>query len=134
MRPAPVNTLPDGTPVFAPLGELLVVVDDGRRVVCHLCGRALAWLGRRICARTAGPRVLYREAFGLRRGALLRAPAVAEHRRQLGVRRCAENTRLREGLKLGQAMARSGELLELSHAAQPVGSADGDPAARRCAQ
>ncbi len=25
-------------------GELLIV-DDGRRVVCHLCGRALAWLG-----------------------------------------------------------------------------------------
>jgi hypothetical protein len=29
---------------FAPLGRL-VVVDDGERVVCHLCGRALAMLG-----------------------------------------------------------------------------------------
>ena len=33
-----VAVLPDGTPVFAPIGE--VVVTDAR-VVCHLCGRAL---------------------------------------------------------------------------------------------
>ncbi len=34
------------TSPFAPVGELLVV-DGGERVVCHLCGRALAMLGRR---------------------------------------------------------------------------------------
>jgi hypothetical protein len=36
-RPA-VAVLPDGTPVFAPIGEVLVT---DTRVVCHLCGRAL---------------------------------------------------------------------------------------------
>lgn len=38
--------VPDGPAVppgaFAPVGDLLVV-DDGQRVVCHVCGRALGW-------------------------------------------------------------------------------------------
>ncbi len=48
---------------------------------------------------------------------------MAERRRALGLQRYAESTRLRNGLAVGQAMARSGELLERSHAAQPAGSA-----------
>ncbi len=108
--------------MFAPLGEL-VVVDDGQRVVCHLCGRALAWLGAPHLRAHGWTAMGYREAFGLRRSASLCAPAVAEHRRQLGLQRYAANPRLRDGLAVGQAMARSGELLELSHAAQPAGSA-----------
>jgi hypothetical protein len=34
----PVGGLADGTPYFAPLGEVLV---EGSQVICHLCGRAL---------------------------------------------------------------------------------------------
>lgn len=44
-------------------------------------------------------------------------------RRELGLVRYQGNQRLREGLAVGQRMARDGSLLELSHAAQPAGSA-----------
>jgi len=106
---------------FAPVGELLVV-DGGERVVCHLCGRAFAFLPGHL-PRHGWSAELYREAFGLGRSTSLCAPAVQQRRRELGVERYADNPRLREGLALGQALARSGDLLRLSHAAQPVGSA-----------
>jgi hypothetical protein len=32
----PVGHLEDGTPIYAPIGEML---QDGDRVRCHLCGR-----------------------------------------------------------------------------------------------
>lgn len=35
---SPVGMLADGTPYYAPIGE---VVMDGSLVTCHLCGRAL---------------------------------------------------------------------------------------------
>jgi hypothetical protein len=46
-----------------------------------------------------------------------------ERRRQLGRERYEVNRQLREGLAVGQALARSGRLLELSHRVQPAGSA-----------
>jgi hypothetical protein len=107
---------------FAPVGELLAV-DGGERVVCHVCGRALAMLGATHLRKHGWTADAYREAFGLRRGASLCAPAVTERRRQLGLERYESNRRLRDGLAVGQAMARSGRLLELSHLAQPAGSA-----------
>ena len=110
------------TSPFAPVGELLVV-DGGERVVCHLCGRALTMLGATHLRQHGWTAALYREAFGLRRGASLCAPAMTERRRLLGLERYETNRRLREGLAVGQAMARSGRLLELSHGAQPKGSA-----------
>jgi hypothetical protein len=110
------------TSPFAPVGELLVV-DGGERVVCHLCGRALAMLGATHLRQHGWTAALYREAFGLRRGASLCAPAVIERRRQLGRDRYDNNRQLREALAVGQALARSGRLLELSHRAQPTGSA-----------
>jgi hypothetical protein len=110
------------TSPFAPVGELLVV--DGReRVVCHLCGRALAMLGATHLRQHGWTAVLYREAFGLRRGASLCAPALTERRRLLGLERYETNCQLRQGPAVGQAMARSGRLLELSHRTQPTGSA-----------
>jgi hypothetical protein len=48
---------------------------------------------------------------------------VTAQRRELGLVRYEPNARLREGLAVGQAMARDGSLLELSHAAQPAGAA-----------
>lgn len=112
----------DGVVSFAPLGRL-VVVDGGERVVCHLCGRAFAMLGASHLRQHGWTAVQYREAFGLRRSTALCAPAVTAHRRELGLVRYERNARLREGLAVGQAMARDGSLLELSHAAQPAGAA-----------
>src|SRR5450759_2903687 len=105
----------------APLGEL-VVVEDGDRVVCHVCGRAFAFLSGHLGRHhlTAGE---YRECFGLGRSTPLCAPAVLARRRELGLDRYAGNSQLRAGLAIGQTMARSGELLELSHTGQPAGSA-----------
>jgi hypothetical protein len=115
--------VPAADPVaFAPEGELLVV-DAGEKVVCHLCGRAMAMLGATHLRQHGWTAELYREAFGLRKGTALCAPAVTERRRELGRERYTRNLRLREGLAVGQQMARSGRLLELSHAAQPAGSA-----------
>ncbi len=114
--------LADESSPFAPVGELLIV-DGGERVVCHLCGRALAMLGATHLRQHGWTAALYREAFGLRRSASLCAPTVIERRRQLGLQRYETNARLREGLAVGQAMARSGHLLTLSHRAQPAGSA-----------
>ncbi len=110
------------TSPFAPVGELLVV-DGGERVVCHLCGRALTMPGGTHLRQHGWTAILYREASGLRRGASLCAPAMIERRRLQGHERYKTNRQLREGLAVGQAMARSGQLLELSHRAQPTGSA-----------
>ncbi len=107
---------------FAPIGEL-VVLDDGQRVVCHLCGEARSCCRPLICARHGWTAEAYREAFGLSTSTALCTPAVTAQRRELGLARYRHNKRPREGLAVGQQMARSGELLALSHAAQPVGSA-----------
>lgn len=63
---------------FAPLGRL-VVVDDGERVVCHLCGRALAMLGASHLRQHGWTAAEYREEFGLRRGAALNESVPQEH-------------------------------------------------------
>ncbi len=107
--------------VFAPVGELLVV-DGGQRVICHLCGEALQMLSTSRLCRHGWTAVQYREAFGLSRSTALCSPAITEQRRQLGLVRFRNNQRLRDGLAVGQRLARSGELLVLAHAAQPAGS------------
>ena len=109
-------------PFFAPIGEL-IVVDDGERVVCHLCGQALMMLSTSHLRRHGWTAEQYREAAGLSRSTALCSPAVTTKRRELGLVRYQGNQRLREGLAVGQRMARDGSLLELSHAAQPAGSA-----------
>ena len=40
---SPVGVLADGTPHYAPIGEVIV---DGSLVTCHLCGRAATWPAR----------------------------------------------------------------------------------------
>jgi hypothetical protein len=35
---SPVGALADGTPFYAPIGEVIV---DASLVICHLCGRSL---------------------------------------------------------------------------------------------
>src|SRR4051794_40542510 len=60
----PIGQLDDGTPFFAPLGALQVV-DDGERVTCHLCGRALQLLSAAHLRRHGWTPQLYRSTFGL---------------------------------------------------------------------
>ena len=41
---SPVGVLADGTPYYAPIGEVIV---DGSLVTCHLCGRYVTGYPRR---------------------------------------------------------------------------------------
>ena len=72
-RPAPrpvVAVLADGTPAFAPVGEVVVT---GTRVICHLCGRALRSVPAHL--RVHGyTKEAYCLAFGLERGQSLEGP------------------------------------------------------------
>lgn len=117
----PVGRADDGSWLFAPLGSMLVT-DDGARVVCHGCGEWLSQVSTGH-ARSHGLTLEgYRERFGLNRKASLVAPRLAALRRADGLARWASNSGVREGLAVGQAMARSGELKALGGAAQPRGS------------
>src|SRR3954452_4392015 len=100
----PIGELDDGTPFFAPLGALQVV-DDGQRVICHLCGRALQLLSAEHLRRHGWTAELYRVTFGLNRSPALFPPAVAERRRAIGIDRYQRNARVRNGLAQGQALA-----------------------------
>ncbi|QWC83721.1 MucR family transcriptional regulator [Nocardioidaceae bacterium] len=117
----PCGRLPDGAWLFAPFGEVLVT-NSGRSVVCHACGDALAAVSAGHLRRHGLSLAGYRERFGLNRKTSLVAPALAQVRREEGARRWADNVSVREGLAVGQAMARSGELHDLGVAAQPAGS------------
>ena len=117
-----IGELDDGTPFFAPLGELQVI-DDGERVTCHLCGRALQLLSAEHLRRHGWTPQLYRATFGLNRSTALCSPAVVERRRAIGRERYQQNARVRIGLAHGQELARSGRLLEMSHAVQRPGTA-----------
>lgn len=99
-----------------------MVVEDGARVVCHVCGDALAAVSAAHARRHGLTLEQYRERFGLNRKASLIAPVLAEKRRAEGLRRWASNAGVRDGLAVGQAMARSGVLYELGAAAQPAGT------------
>ncbi len=117
----PVDRLDDGTWVYAPMGEVLVVA-GGDRIVCHACGDALEAITRHHVRRHDLDLAGYRLRFGLNRKASLIAPSLAETRRAEGRRRWQSNDRVRDGLAVGQAMAKSGELHAVGVAAQPAGS------------
>lgn len=120
--PPVIGELSDGTAYFAPLG-VLVVIDDGARVICHLCGNALRLLSTSHLRRHGWTPHGYRETFGLGRSVPLCAPEVSDRRRELGAQRYRSNSGTRGGLRRGQQMARNGELLKLSHQVQQPGTA-----------
>ncbi len=104
-RPA-VAVLADGTPAFAPIGE--VVVTDAR-VVCHLCGRALRSVTAHL--RVHGyTKEAYCEAFGLERGQSLEGPDTRKLRAAALTSRLVFDTAFRAGSAAGRKRARSGEL------------------------
>ena len=63
VRPV-VGVLADGTPYYAPIGE---IVSDGTTVTCHLCGRALKSVAAHLRAH-GWTKAAYCETFGLERG------------------------------------------------------------------
>jgi AraC-like DNA-binding protein len=101
-----IAVLPDGTPVFAPIGE--VVVTDAR-VVCHLCGRALRSVTAHL--RVHGyTKDTYCAVFGLERGQSLEGPDTRKLRAAALTSRLVFDTTIRAGSAAGRQRARSGEL------------------------
>ena len=63
-----IGRLPDGTPNFAPLGEIPYDPDEDR-VQCHLCGKWLRMIGSTHLTRRHGWTLAqYRDVFGLLKG------------------------------------------------------------------
>lgn len=116
----PTGRLPDGTWVYAPVGQMLVAA-SGRKVICHACGDPLAAVSAGHLRRHGLDPAAYRARFGLNRKTSLVAPLLTQARREEGRRRWKSNAGVRDGLAVGQEMARSGRLYELGAAAQPAG-------------
>jgi len=120
--PQPIGLLQDGTEYVAQLGKL-DFVDGGRRVVCHLCGKSFRLLSTSHLRRHGWTPMDYRLAFGLNRGTPLCASNESARRREIGLERYRNNSRVRDGLARGQELVRSGEALAMAHAAMPPGAA-----------
>ena len=108
--PAPLlavtGCLPDGTPFYAPVGE---VVTSGDLVVCHLCGR----LQRSVTAHLRAHRWTkddYRAAFGLEQSQSLEGAATRKLRSAAFTARLLFEPAVREGSAAGRARARAGQL------------------------
>jgi lambda repressor-like predicted transcriptional regulator len=109
-RPRPVRAvqavLSDGTPCYAPIG---IVVREGDRVLCHLCGR---WF-RSVIAhlRSHGwDHLAYRETFGLLRSEPLEGAGTRGLRAKAMTKRRAHDPAVRAGCELGRELARTGAL------------------------
>jgi len=103
---APVGMLADGTPFYAPIGE---VVADGPLVMCHLCGRALRSVTAHL--RVHGwTKLAYCEAFGLERGQSLEGDETRKLRAAAFTSRLVFDPAVREGSAAGRQRARSGDL------------------------
>ena len=98
--------LADGTPAFAPIGEVVVT---GTRVICHLCGRALRSVPAHL--RVHGyTKEAYCLAFGLERGQSLEGPDTRKLRSTALASRLVFDPAFRAGSAAGRQRARSGEL------------------------
>lgn len=109
-------SLPDGTGLHAPCGQLVIEPGTGR-VCCHLCGRWYVSLGGhlRVHGHTADS---YRETMGLCRSRPLIAEALSRSiaaRQSETYRRSPE---LRARLAIGQELSKAGRLATLAHNAR----------------
>jgi hypothetical protein len=110
------HQLPDGTPVFHPLGELLIDRDEDR-ICCGLCGRWYRSLPSHLRHKHDWAADEYREAFGLNVQRPLDAPGTTERRSRAFKRRLDADPRLRAGMRIGLALAQTGVLNELGRRA-----------------
>ncbi|MGH3777549.1 MAG: MucR family transcriptional regulator [Pseudonocardiaceae bacterium] len=105
-------SLPDGTGLHAPRGELVIESGTGR-VCCHLCGRWYVSLGSHL--RTHGHTAdSYRDAMGLCRSRPLVAETLSRSiatRQSEAYRRSPE---LRAQLAVGQEFSKTGRLATLA--------------------
>jgi lambda repressor-like predicted transcriptional regulator len=101
-----VAVLADGTPAFAPVGEVVVT---GARVVCHLCGRPFRSVTAHL--RVHGyTKEAYCAAFGLERGQSLEGPDTRKLRAAALTSRLVFDPAFRAGSAAGRQRARSGDL------------------------
>ena len=107
-RPAcpPVGMLADGTPFYAPIGEVVV---DGPLVTCHLCGRALRSVTAHLRVHGWTKRA-YCEAFGLERRQSLEGQETRKLRAAAFTSRLVFDPAVRAGSAAGRERARAGEL------------------------
>jgi lambda repressor-like predicted transcriptional regulator len=103
---SPVGVLADGTPYYAPIGEVIM---DGSLVTCHLCGRALRSVTAHLRAH-GWTKPAYCEAFGLERGQSLEAPETRKLRAVAMASRLVFDPAMRQGSAAGRARARTGAL------------------------
>jgi hypothetical protein len=105
-------SLPDGTGLHAPYGQLMIESVTGR-VCCHLCGRWYVSLGGHL--RTHGHTAdSYRETMGLCRSRPLVAEALS---RSIATRQSQAYQRspaLRARLAVGQELSKTGQLATLA--------------------
>jgi hypothetical protein len=108
-------SLPDGTGLHAPYGQLVIESGTGR-VCCHLCGRWYVSLGGHV--RTHGHTAdSYRETMGLCWSRPLVAEALS---RSIAARQSEAYRRspaLRARLALGQQLSKTGQLTALARTA-----------------
>jgi hypothetical protein len=105
MRPV-VGVLADGTPFYAPIGE---VVADDSRIACHLCGRWLRSVTAHLKAH-GWSKDAYCEAFGLERGQPLEGAETRKLRAAALSARLVFEPAIRDGSAAGRQRARSGQL------------------------
>jgi hypothetical protein len=108
-----VGVLGDGTPYFAPIGQ---VVADGALVTCHLCGRAFRSVVAHLSAH-GWTKAQYCEAFGLERGQSLEGAETRKLRSASFSARLVFEPALRDGSARGRDRARSGQLTRQAAAA-----------------
>jgi hypothetical protein len=111
-------SLPDGTGLHAPYGQLVIESGTGR-VCCHLCGRWYVSLGGHV-RRHGHTAESYREALGLCRGRPLVAETLSRSiaaRQREAYRRSPE---LRAYLAVGQELCKTGQLATLATTAHTV--------------
>ena len=106
VRPV-ADVLADGTPCYAPVGEVVIV--DGSLVICHLCGRQLRSVTAHLKAH-GWTKEAYCEAFGLERGQSLEGPQTRKLRAAAFTARLVFDASIRDGSAAGRDRARAGEL------------------------
>jgi AraC-like DNA-binding protein len=106
VRPV-ADVLPDGTPCYAPVGEVVIV--DGSLVICHLCGRQLRSVTAHLKVH-GWTKDAYCEAFGLERGQSLEGPQTRKLRAAAFTARLIFDASIREGSAAGRDRAKAGDL------------------------
>ncbi len=112
IRPV-VGVLPDGTPFYAPIGEILVA---DALVTCHLCGRSFRSVTAHLRAH-GWTKERYCMTFGLERGQSLEGDETRKLRSASFAARLIFEPAVREGSAAGRARARAGTLTKDAAAA-----------------